>query len=458
MFTPVLTKNFGLGHPASLKEYEASGGYQGLKKAVKLTPAEVTKLVLDSGLRGRGGAGFPTGRKWGLIEKDTPGPRYYVVNADEMEPGTFKDRLLMERDPHLLVEGIIIGGYATGTGHGYIFIRYEYTEAARALGQAIEEATAAGYLGENILGSGFSMDISVHRSAGRYECGEETALLNALEGKRANPRSKPPFPPVKGLWQRPTIINNVETVVNVGPIISGGPEAWKSLARDKEGAGVKLYGVSGRVKNPGLWELPIGTPLRELIEVHAGGMQDGYAFKACLPGGASTPLLTPDHLDVELDFDHVAKAGSRLGTGCVTVLDDSCCIVRAMVNLMVFFARESCGWCTPCRDGLPFVLDILRRIEDGSATFDDIAVMEENCDAIYSNTFCAFAPGAVGPVQSMMKLFRDEVEEHIKLGRCPLKDNGPGPWFRKSGSYTTDYGLGDLGPGIGGEDYSGPPS
>jgi len=421
-FTKVITRNFHLGHPASLKEYEASGGYEGLRKALKtLTPDETANVVMDSGLRGRGGAGFPTGKKWSFIEKQSPGPRYFVVNADEMEPGTFKDRFIMERDPHLLIEGIIIGGYATGIGQGYIFIRYEYKDAADALTAAIAEAKSAGYLGRDIMGSGFSMDIEVHRSAGRYECGEETALLNALEGKRATPRSKPPFPPVAGLWQRPTVINNVETVANVAPILSMGADAWKSLARSKDGAGVKLYGVSGRVKNPGLFELPIGTPLRELIEVHAGGMQDGYRFKACLPGGASTQLLTPEHLDVEMDFEQVVKAGSRLGTGCVTVLDDTCCTVRAMVNLTTFFTRESCGWCTPCRDGLPFVLDILKRIEDGDATLEDIEILKENCDVIYPNTFCAFAPGAVSPVLSMLSLFRDEVEEHVKLGRCPLK-------------------------------------
>jgi NADH-quinone oxidoreductase subunit F len=420
MFKPVLTKNFALGHPASLREYEASGGYEGLRKALKaLSPDETTKAVTDSGLRGRGGAGFPTGKKWSFIERESPGPRYLVVNADEMEPGTFKDRLMMERDPHMLIEGMVICGYAAGLTHGHIFIRYEYKDAADALARAISEAAGAGYVGKGIMGSGFSMDISVHRSAGRYECGEETALLNALEGKRAKPRSKPPFPPVKGLWQRPTIINNAETIFNVPHILAMGPEAWKSLARSEGGAGVKLYGVSGRVARPGLYELPIGVPLRELLEEHAGGMRLDYKFKACLPGGASTPLLTREHLDVEMDYEAVAKAGSRLGTGCVTVFDDTCCIVRAMVNLMVFFARESCGWCTPCRDGLPSVLDMLRRIEEGSGTYEDLDILEENCEVIYPNTFCAFAPGAVGPVQSMMRLFRDEVEAHIKLGRCP---------------------------------------
>jgi NADH-quinone oxidoreductase subunit F len=420
MFSPVLTKNFGLGHTASLKEYEASGGYRGLRDTLtRLKPYEAVKLISDSGLRGRGGAGFPTGKKWGFLERESIGPRYFVVNADEMEPGTFKDRIVMERDPHMLIEGLVIGGYATGIGTGYVFIRYEYSDAFNALGHALAEAREAGYLGKDIMGSGFSMDIHLHRSAGRYECGEETALLNALEGKRANPRSKPPFPLVKGLWQRPTVVNNAETILNIPHIITMGPEAWKALSISPVGAGPKLFGVSGRVKRPGLYELPLGVTLRELIETHAGGMQDGLTFKACLPGGASTPLLTPEHLDVEMDFDQVAKAGSRLGTGCVTVFDSSRCIVAAMINLMVFFARESCGWCTPCRDGLPFVLDILRRIEDGSATLEDIAVMEEQCEVIYPNTFCAFAPGAVGPVQSMMRLFRDEVVEHIELGKCP---------------------------------------
>lgn len=421
MFSPVLSKNFGLGHTAALKEYEASGGYAGLRNAVGMSPADVEKTVTDSGLRGRGGAGFLTGKKWSFLEKKTPGPRYLVVNADEMEPGTFKDRFIMERDPHTLIEGMIIAGYATGITNGYIFIRYEYAEAARALANAINEARQAGYLGEHILGSGFSMDITIHRSAGRYECGEETALLNALEGKRANPRSKPPFPPIAGLWMRPTIINNAETISNVPHIFAMGAAAWKDVARSENGAGPKLYGASGRVQRPGLFELPIGTPLREIIFEHAGGMQPGYKFKACLPGGASTPLLTTDHLDVEMDFDAVQQAGSRLGTGCVTVLDDKCCIVRVMINLLTFFTRESCGWCTPCRDGLPFVLEILREIEAGTATHEDISILEENCEVIYPNSFCAFAPGAVDPVKSMLRLFRDEVEEHIKLKACPLK-------------------------------------
>lgn len=421
MFQPVLSKNFNLGHPASLKEYESSGGYAGLRNAVGMSPAEVEKTVTDSGLRGRGGAGFLTGKKWSFLEKKTSGPRYLVVNADEMEPGTFKDRFIMERDPHTLIEGMIIAGYATGIASGYIFIRYEYAEAARALANAIIEAKQAGYLGENILGSGFSMNITIHRSAGRYECGEETALLNALEGKRANPRSKPPFPPVAGLWMRPTIINNAETISNVPHILAMGANAWKGVARSENGAGPKLYGASGRVQKPGLFELPIGTPLREIIFEHAGGMQPGYKFKACLPGGASTPLLTADHLDLEMDYDAVQKAGSRLGTGCVTVIDDKCCIVRVMINLLTFFTRESCGWCTPCRDGLPFVLEILKDIEAGTATHEDITVLEENCDVIYPNSFCAFAPGAIDPVKSMLKLFREEVEEHIKLRVCPLK-------------------------------------
>lgn len=420
MFKPVLTKNFHLGHTASLAEYEASGGYQGLRKALgEMTPEQVVGEVGASGLRGRGGAGFPTGRKWGFIEKETPGPRYFVVNADEMEPGTFKDRLMMEKDPHMLIEGLIIGGYALGIEHGYIFIRYEYAAAAKSLMAAIAEARAAGYLGKDILGSGLSFEINLHRSAGRYECGEETALLNSLEGKRPTPRAKPPFPLVKGLWGRPTAINNVETVINVPHIMTMGGDGWKSLARSKTGAGVKLYGVSGRVVKPGMYELPMGITLREVIEEHAGGLHLDYKFKACLPGGASTPLINHDGLDVEMDYEQVSAIGSRLGTGCVTVFDDSCCIVRAMVNLTTFFARESCGWCTPCRDGLPQVLDILERIEAGSADAEDIAVMEECCEVIYPNTFCAFAPGAVDPVKSMMRHFRHEVEEHMKQGRCP---------------------------------------
>jgi len=410
----LLTKNFHIGRTVTLAEYEASGGYVALRKVVDdLGPEATVKMVADSGLRGRGGAGFPTGKKWGFLDKASTGPRYFVVNADEMEPGTFKDRLMIERDPHMLVEWLAIACWALGITCGYVFIRCEYVEAAKALERAIAEARAAGYIGNNVLGSGVEVEVALHISAGRYECGEETALLNALEGKRANPRSKPPFPLVKGLWQRPTVVNNVETVLNVPHIINIGPDAWKSLAKSASGAGVKLYGVSGRVNRPGMYELPMGVTLRELIEESAGGMTPGFSFKACLPGGASTPLLTAEHMDVELDFDQVAKAGSRLGTGCVTVLDDSVRIVPAMVNLLEFYARESCGWCTPCRDGLQFVLYLLKKIESGEATNDDIDALAEQCDVIYQSSFCAFAPGAVDPVKSMLRLFRDEVESHI---------------------------------------------
>ncbi len=416
----LLTKNFHLGHPASLKEYEASGGYSGLRAALKMTPDDVIKTVTDSGLRGRGGAGFPTGKKWSLTDRKSPGPRYFLVNADEMEPGTFKDRFLIENDPHQVIEGLLISGYATEAEKGYIFIRYEYSGAARALERAVNEAKSAGFIGKDILGSGFSMEISVHRSAGRYECGEETALMNALEGRRANPRSKPPYPASKGFRMRPTTINNAETVANIPHIMSLGASGWKALAAYEGGAGTKLYGVSGRVKNTGLFELPTGTPLKEIIEIHGGGMRDGYSFKACLPGGASTPIIAPDKMDVRMDFDTVSRIGSRMGTGCVTVFDDTCCIVRAMINNLLFFTRESCGWCTPCRDGLPFVHNILQRIEAGVADMDELGVLEENCETIYPNSFCAFAPGAVDPVRSMLRLFREEVEKHIKTKRCPI--------------------------------------
>jgi len=422
MNKPVLTKNFGLGHPVSLKEYEASGGYEGLKKAVReLGPEGVVKAVSESGLRGRGGAGFPTGKKWGFLEKESPGPRYYVVNFDEMEPGTFKDRLIVERDPHMLIEGLIIACFALGIHNGYIFIRHEYLDAANELNRAITEAKEAGYLGEDILGSGFGMDITVHRSAGRYECGEETALLDALEGKRPNPRSKPPFPLVKGVWQRPTVVNNVETMVNVPHIITMGPSEWKSLAITEGMAGPKLYGVSGNVNKPGMFELGMGVTLRELIEGHAGGMRLDRTFKACLPGGASTQVLTSEHLDVPMDFTHLEEAGSRLGTGCVTVFDDRCCMVGAAVNLTMFFARESCGWCTPCRDGLQYVLYLLRKLEAGEASEEDVDIIAEQCKIIFSSSFCAFAPGAVWPVQSVLQHFGDEVQAHITQGQCPFK-------------------------------------
>jgi NADH-quinone oxidoreductase subunit F len=402
--------------------YERAGGYDALRKALKsMTPDAVMLEVKESNLRGRGGAGFPTGLKWSFVPKDSPHPRYLVANADEMEPGTFKDRLLLERDPHQLIEGMILTGYATGKDVAYIFLRGEYKLAARRIAAAVVEAYGAGYLGKNILGSGYSLELYLHVSAGRYMCGEETGMLNALEGKRANPRSKPPFPPVSGLFGKPTTVNNVETLCNVPHIIANGAAWFRGLSRTKDG-GTKLYGASGKVKRPGLWELPMGTTVRELLYEHAGGMRDGVAFRGLLPGGASTDFLTEDHLDVRMDFTEVQKAGSRMGTGTMIVLDDKTCPVGMVWNLERFFARESCGWCTPCWSGLGWVERILGAMEDGNGQPGDLEKLAFQARFwTPGHTFCALAPGAAEPLQSALKYFRADFERHIAEKRCPWK-------------------------------------
>lgn len=421
MAEQVLFKNRRPGETAFLAEFEKTGGYEGLKKALKMTPPEVRETVKASGLRGRGGAGFPTGVKWTFFPADRAGEKYLVCNGDEMEPGTYKDRELLLADPHQLVEGMVVGGYALQAPVGYIFIRYAYEQCARNLERAIAEARQAGYLGKDILGSGFGFDLYVHRSAGRYICGEETALLNALEGKRPNPRSKPPYPAVRGLFDRPTTVNNVETLACVPHILVHGPEWFKGLAATDKGAGTKLYGLSGHLERTPCLELPIGTTLREIVQEHGGGVWKGRRFKACLPGGASTPYLTAEHLDVPIDFQPLEAVGSRLGTAGVTVFDETTCMVEATLNLNNFFARESCGWCTPCRDGLPTVSWLLAKIEGGEGTMEDIDMIRDHIRNIDGTTFCALAQGAMGPVESLLRLFMEEVVDHVKRGRCPLK-------------------------------------
>jgi len=402
--------------------YERAGGYRALRKALQsLTPAAIVEEVKDANLRGRGGAGFPAGLKWSFVPKDAPHPRYLVANADEMEPGTFKDRLLLERDPHQLIEGMILAGYATGTDVAYIFLRGEYKLAARRISKAIAEAYAAGYLGARILGSGYSLELRLHISAGRYMCGEETGMLNALEGKRANPRAKPPFPPVSGLFGKPTTINNVETLSNVPHIVNNGAQWFKDLSRTKD-AGTKLYGASGKVKRPGVWELPMGTTIRELLEEHAGGMRDGVRFRGVLPGGASTDFLTEEHLDVPMDFTEVQKAGSRMGTGTMIVLDDRTCPVGMVWNLEHFFAQESCGWCTPCWSGLGWVERILKAMEEGRGQAGDLEKLAFQAKFwTPGHTFCALAPGAAEPLQSALNYFREDFERHIEEKRCPWR-------------------------------------
>ena len=412
-----LTKNIEAGRlPFDFKQYEAAGGYESVRKVITMEPGDAVNLVKEAGLGGRGGAGFNTGLKWSFVPPPDGGPRYLVVNGDEMEPGTFKDRLLIEHDPHLLIEGMITASYAIQASTGYIFLRGEYIECEERLLKAIDEAYENGMLGKNILGSGFDLDIYLHTSAGRYICGEETALINALEGKRANPRAKPPFPQVSGLWGRPTVVNNVETICNIPGIVANGTDWYQGLGKG-EHVGTRISGVSGRVNNPGCWEVPVGITFRELLEDYAGGMKDGYELKAFLPGGGSTDFLMPEHLDLVMDPGEVQKAGSRLGTSLIMVLDDKTCPVGCVRNLIKFFAHESCGWCTPCRDGLPWVEHTLNKMEEGKGEMKDIDILKEMTGYMApGNTFCALAPGAAEPLQSALKYFMDEFEDHVNHG------------------------------------------
>ena len=420
----LLFKNRRPGVTVFIDDYRANGGYQALEKAFReMTPEQVRQMVKESGLRGRGGAGFPTGVKWNFFPADAPAPKYLVCNCDEMEPGTYKDGELLLADPHQLVEGMILSAYALQADTGYIFIRYAYERQAALLRQAIDEATRAGYLGEDILGSGFSLALHVHGSAGRYILGEETALLNGLEGIRPNPRLKPPFPAARGLFGRPTTVNNVETIATVPHIVNGGVDWFRDLALTPDGAGTKLYGLSGHLNRTECFELPVGIPLREIVETYGGGVWKNRKFKACLPGGASTPYLTAEHMDVALDFDSLEAVGSRFGTAGVTVFDDRTCMVAATLNLIRFFARESCGWCTPCRDGLTLVSWLLDTIDAGRGTPEHLEMLKEQFTGISGNSFCALADGAMGPIAGLLNHFEQELIDHIEQGRCPFAGN-----------------------------------
>lgn len=434
MQTP-LTQNIGKDtSPPDLARYEATGGYQAARKALlEMTPGQVLELLKEANLRGRGGAGFPTAMKWSFVPMGETArrPKYLVVNADEMEPGTFKDRLLMEGDSHQLIEGIIISAYTLEAEVAYIFIRGEYVLSTQLLMQAVAECREKGLLGKHILGTDFSLEVHVHTSAGRYICGEETALLNSLEGKRANPRAKPPFPQVSGLWGKPTVVNNVETICNVPHIVKYGADWYKGLSLTKD-TGTKIYGVSGQVNTPGAWELPMGTPAQEIIDKYAGGMRDGYKLRGFLPGGGSTNFLTDQHLDLHMDYTTIGQAGSRLGTGTMIILDDKTCPVGMTLNLIHFFAQESCGWCTPCRDGLPWVEKLLAGIEAGTGSMQDLQTLLEHANLLGpGNTFCALAPGAVGPLESALRYFREDFEEHIHEKCCP--------WQRRVGTANGKY-------------------
>lgn len=417
-----LTRNIRYGEaPLDSAGYQKAGGYETLRATIgKVAPDALVATIIESGLGGRGGGGFSTGRKWQAMPalSERPGPRYFIINADEMEPGTFKDRFLLEGDPHQLLEGLILSAYAVQANHGIIFIRGEYSPAIQLMERAVAEAQYAGLLGEDILGSGFHLSVDVHASAGRYICGEETALLNALEGKRAIPRAKPPLPQTSGLFGCPTIINNVETICNIPHIIGHGVAWYKDLGVNGE-AGTKIFSVSGRVRYPGSYELPIGTPMRELIEDHAGGMRKGYILRGVLPGGASTGFMLAHDLDTPMSVNAFAARGHRLGTGSAIVLDDQTCPIAFIANLQHFFAQESCGWCAPCRDGLPWVEQILNAIDIGEGTDADLALLEEMTRHLsHGRTFCALAPGAMASLQTGLACFRDEFEQHVRSRSC----------------------------------------
>jgi NADH-quinone oxidoreductase subunit F len=418
-FEPRLTRDWGDPSVATLEGYVAKGGYEGLRTALRTSPADLIQLAKDSGLRGRGGAGFPTGLKWGFVPQDTGKPTYVVVNFDESEPGTANNRELAERDPHRLLEGTAIAAIAIGCRTAFIYVRGEYLWQARVLQRAIDEAYAGGYLGSGICGSDVDLEVVQHRGAGAYICGEETALLNSLEGLRGQPRLRPPFPAVEGLFACPTVVNNVETLMNVPDIVVRGAEWFRSVGTEKS-PGSKMFTISGKVERPGNYEVPLGTPFRVLLEEIAGGVPEGRSLKAWTPGGSSTPLLTAEHLDVALDYESIAAAGSLLGTGAVMVLDETDCVVEAARRMVRFYAHESCGKCTPCREGSWWATRVLGRLEDGHGQEADVPLMTEMGRNIMFRAFCALADGAAAVIDSSLKHFRDDFEEHVRLGRCPL--------------------------------------
>jgi len=436
----VLFKNRHFGRPATIDEYRAGGGYEALVATVgKRTPAEVLQIVLESDLRGRGGAGFPAGRKWQGIPEGYVGPRYVVVNTDEMEPGTFKDRVLVNVDPHLVIEGIVLCAYAVSATLGVCFIRPSYEADAVLLERETQVARDQGLLGKNILGTDFSFDIHIHRSAGRYICGEASAQIKAISGLRPNPRKGGPRTSVQGLWDCPTIVNNLETLANLPGIVRNGPAWFKSLARSTTGSGTKLFSVSGRVAKPGCYELPMGTPLREIIFDHAGGMPPGRVIKAVIPGGASSPFMPEKYLDLEMDFEPMRQAGQRLGTASIMVFDQNTCLVGATLNLMEFFARESCGWCTPCREALPYVRELLRLIEGGEGKEEHIGMIKDMGKAMQS-AYCAFAPGAAEPLLSLFTHFEAEVREHLRQKKCPFGNPPPALRGKACGTRSPSFG------------------
>ena len=415
----VLTATVDLPDSHTLAVYRKHEGYDALAAALKRAPDELIDLVKKSGLRGRGGAGFPTGTKWGFVPKAVDKPKYLCVNADESEPGAFKDRLICQKDPHQLLEGSIIAAYAIGAGRIYIYIRGEFAHEARILREAIAEARKAGFLGRNILGSGFDCEASVYLGAGAYICGEETGLIESIEGKRGEPRLKPPFPAVVGLFGCPTVVNNVETLACVPHIVRRGAEWFASIGPERN-TGPKLYGLSGHVNRPGVYEAPMGTSLRVLIEEYGGGVPGGRPVKAVIPGGASCPALRGEEIDIPMDFDSLTRAGSLFGTGTPVIMDDSVCMVRAAWITARFFAHESCGQCTPCREGCGWLQRLLWRIETGQGVERDLDILLSVTDQIEGNTICALGDAAAWPARGFAKKFRDEFLQHIREKRCPL--------------------------------------
>ncbi len=429
----VISAHWGDDSVIPLEGYVAAGGYRALPRALEMAPADIIELVKASGLRGRGGAGFPTGMKWSFVPQDTGKPPYVVVNFDESEPGTANNRELVEREPHQLIEGALIAALAVRCDTVFIYCRGEFLWPGTLLKKAIEDAYAAGYAGANVLGSGKQIEVVLHRGAGAYICGEETALLSSLEGFRGQPRLRPPFPAVEGLYASPTVINNVETLCNVPHILNNGAEWFKTMGTEKS-PGTKMFTLSGKVERPGNYELPMGTPFRVLLEECGGGVLGGKGLKAWTPGGSSTPFLTALHMDVGLDFESIAEAGSLLGTGAVMVMDETDCVVEAARRLLAFYAHESCGKCTPCREGTWWVTRVLGRIEEGYGREADLPLLGEVGQNILFRSFCALADGAVSPLSSSLKYFMHEYEAHVREGRCPVTGVGPGKTLQEAAS------------------------
>ncbi len=413
----VITPWFG---KVSIEYYIKAGGYEGAKKALSMKPEEVIEEVKKSNLRGRGGAGFPTGLKWSFVPRESTRPKYLCINADEGEPGTFKDKYIIKEAPHLLIEGAIIASWAVGINTAFVYIRGEYGKFALLLEKAIEEAYEKGFLGKNIFGTDFSLEIFVHRGAGAYVCGEETALIESLEGKRGNPRIRPPFPATMGLYNCPTVVNNVETLANLPAIIREGGEWFASLGVEKSG-GTKLFAVSGHVKKPGIYELPMGTSLKTLIYEYAGGIRENRRLKGVIPGGSSSPILKPQEIDIPLDYDSLMKAGSMLGSGAVIVLDETTCMAKVLQVITRFYAHESCGQCTPCRQGTPWMAKIAERIVSGRGRKGDLDLLVDIARSMMGKTICPLADAAAMPVIAICEKYREELEEHIREKRCPVE-------------------------------------